>query len=163
MSFKALKKLFLNLLFRPKLSDNVKIDVLATHDLTHLTFQVVAKGEVVVSKVVDVSHKKQHQIEFAPTLSMVPSAHVVIYYITADGEIISDSLKVEFGNELRNFVSFRMINLHCGRSLIIKFPFRLTSRSLKRKQSQVIKSIFPFTQSQTLSLDCWALIRAFCC
>lgn len=89
----------------------MKIEVQSTHDLSQLTLQIVAKGEVVVSKVVDGQNKKKHQIEFIPTLSMVPTANVIVYYITKDGEIISDSLKVEFGNELRNFVRFFMNSL----------------------------------------------------
>lgn len=36
---------------------------------------------------------------------MVPNARVIIYYIRPDGEIISDTLKIEFGDELQNFVS----------------------------------------------------------
>jgi CD109 antigen len=51
-----------------------------------------------------IPNKKSFQFEFMPTLEMVPKASVIVFYITDDGEIISDSLKIEFGNELRNFV-----------------------------------------------------------
>jgi len=38
-------------------------------------------------------------------MSMLPKAQIVIYYITKDGEIVSDKVEVEFGNELTNYVS----------------------------------------------------------
>lgn len=37
---------------------------------------------------------------------MVPKAMVIVYYIRDDGEIVSDQLKIELGDELQNFVSF---------------------------------------------------------
>lgn len=37
---------------------------------------------------------------------MVPKANLIVYYIRPDGEIVSDRLKIEFDNELQNFVSF---------------------------------------------------------
>jgi hypothetical protein len=35
---------------------------------------------------------------------MLPTAFVVVYYFTAEGEIISNYVVVKFGNALRNFV-----------------------------------------------------------
>lgn len=91
--------------FRPKLSEKIKIDVLSTEKLSELTYQVVAKGDVLLSDTVSVPSEKHFQLEFQPTLPMLPKSNVVVFYITSDGEIISDSLKLEFGNELMNFVS----------------------------------------------------------
>lgn len=36
---------------------------------------------------------------------MVPNAKLLVFYITSSGEIISDSVGIEFGSDLRNFVS----------------------------------------------------------
>lgn len=36
---------------------------------------------------------------------MVPKAQLIVYYMK-DGEIISDTIDIEFGEELHNFVSF---------------------------------------------------------
>lgn len=84
--------------------------MLATKNLKQLTYLVVGKGNVIVSEIVEVPNKKDFQIEFTPSLAMVPKVSVIVYYITSDGEIISDSLKLEFGNELKNFVSlFSMV------------------------------------------------------
>ena len=87
------------------MTENIKIDVLATHPLSSLTYQVFSKGDIVVSEIVNVPNTKIFQIEFTPSMAMVPSARVIVFYITSDGEIISDSTQINFENELNNFVS----------------------------------------------------------
>lgn len=37
---------------------------------------------------------------------MAPVAHVLVYYVRDDGEIVADSLDVELEGTLQNFVSF---------------------------------------------------------
>jgi len=64
----------------------------------------MGKGDVILSEQVQVPDAKNFQITFMPSLAMVPKAYVIVYYIASNGEIISDSVDVEFGNELRNFV-----------------------------------------------------------
>lgn len=78
----------------------------ATEDLSQLTYQVVGKGDVIVSEVVKVPNTKKFQFEFTPTLAMVPKSNVIVFYIRENGEIVSDSTKIEFENELPNSVSF---------------------------------------------------------
>lgn len=106
----------INLKFsRPKQSENVKIDVISTEALAQLTYQVLSQGNVVLSETVKVPNSKTFQIEFKATLAMVPNANVIVYYITSDGEIISDSLVLEFENEMKNFVSCCNFSfLKCG-------------------------------------------------
>lgn len=94
----------------PILSQKVKIDVLATSPLKQITYQVIGKGDIVLSETVAVDDKRNFQIEFTPTLAMVPKAKVVVFYITDDGEIISDFTKIEFANELRNFINIELSN-----------------------------------------------------
>lgn len=80
---------------------------MATDNLSQLNYQVVGKGDVVKSERVQVPNAKDFQFEFKPSLAMIPKTNVIVYYITADGEIISDRVEIEFGNELKNFVSDR--------------------------------------------------------
>lgn len=86
------------------MSQKLKLDVLSIKELSQVVYQVIAKGDVVVSETITVPNKKSFKLEFMPTLAMLPKANVVVFYITDDGEIISDSLKIEFGNELRNHI-----------------------------------------------------------
>lgn len=80
--------------------------MLATEDLTNLHYRVVARGDDVLAGDFEVPSKKDFRLEFKPSLAMVPKASVIVFYIREDGEIISDSLKLEFANELNNFVRF---------------------------------------------------------
>ena len=93
----------------PKLSHVIQVEVLATHPLTMLSMLVIGKGDVIESQNFEVLNSKTYLIEFKPTFAMVPNVEVVVYYITDDGEIISDSVKIEFGNDLKNYVSFKFI------------------------------------------------------
>jgi CD109 antigen len=76
--------------------------------LNQFTYQLAGKGDVIISDVVKVPNKKNFQFDFSPTLAMIPKANVIVYYITEDGEIISDNLKIEFANELKNFVDIQV-------------------------------------------------------
>ena len=93
---------------------------------------MISKGDVILARDVKVSDKKEFQIEFTPTAAMVPKANFVVFYITDDGEIVSDSLKLEFGNELRNFVS---IFDHVRLKLPSEIYFRSTLSCQKIRQS----------------------------
>lgn len=83
----------------------MKIDVTATEKLTQLTYQILAKGSIIISDTFSVENKQQFSFEFNPTFAMVPTANIVVFYIRKDGEIISDSTKIEMKHELRNHVS----------------------------------------------------------
>lgn len=41
---------------------------------------------------------------------MIPKAQLVVYYLSHDGEIISDRVEIEFGNELINHVRVTFLN-----------------------------------------------------
>jgi CD109 antigen len=88
----------------PVLSQKVKIDVFASKPLKDLTYQVIGKADLTLSETIQVPNEKSFQIEFSPTLAMIPKAKVVVFYVTNDGEIVSDLVPIEFGNELRNFI-----------------------------------------------------------
>lgn len=51
------------------------------------------------------STKREIYFRFLATYVMAPTAHVIIYYIGNDGEIIADALDVELEGLLQNFVS----------------------------------------------------------
>jgi CD109 antigen len=87
-----------------KLSENIKVRVLASENLKELTYQVEAKGNVIVSEVLKVSEQKSFDFDIKPSLEMLPKANLIVFYITLGGEIVSDSQELEFGNELRNQV-----------------------------------------------------------
>ena len=90
---------------RPSLSDTITIQILATSEISQLTYDVIARGNLVDTKVVKFDATKEYSLNIKPQMSMLPKAQIVIYYITKNGEIVSDKVEVEFGNELTNYVS----------------------------------------------------------
>lgn len=90
---------------RPSLSDTISINILATSEISQLTYEIVARGNLVDTKVVKFDPTKNYNLNIKPQMSMLPKAQIVIFYITKDGEIVSDKVEVEFGNELTNYVS----------------------------------------------------------
>lgn len=91
----------------------MKIDVLFTDDnITDLTYHVIAKGNVVESDTIELPKAslaaKRHQIEFKPKMSMMPQAKFIVFYVTEDGELISDATDIEFEEDLENHVEIEL-------------------------------------------------------
>lgn len=91
----------------------MKIDVLFTDDnITDLTYHVIAKGNVVESDTIELPkaslNAKRHQIEFKPKMSMMPQAKFIVFYVTEDGELISDATDIEFEEDLQNHVEIEL-------------------------------------------------------
>lgn len=92
--------------FRPKLTQNIQINVQSTKEINEISYHVLsAKGDVVASDTIEILSAKSSVFEITPTIDMVPKAEIVVYYITSDGEIISDSMEIEVDDEIKKFVS----------------------------------------------------------
>lgn len=48
---------------------------------------------------------KEHTFKFLASYAMAPTAHLIVYYVKDDGELVADSLDIDLNGELRNFVS----------------------------------------------------------
>lgn len=95
----------INIFCRPRLNQDILIDVVSTEDMNFITYQVLGRGDIIISKTLFVGGQKKFNFRFLASFAMVPKANIIVYYIRADGEIISDSVKLELGNELQNYVS----------------------------------------------------------
>lgn len=91
------------------MSKNVSVEILFTDESSQLSYQILGRGDCIESKNIQFHPTKRHVIEFTPSFKMIPKAKIIFNYITSDGEIISDQIDVEFGNELVNQV--RVIEL----------------------------------------------------
>lgn len=113
--------------FSPTINQEVVVDVLTTEEMSQLTYQVMGRGDVIVSKTVPVQNSKSFTFKFLASFAMVPNAHLVVYYIRPDGEIISDQVKIEFGDELQNFVSYEneLIMMSLITTLTFEFQVKL--------------------------------------
>lgn len=86
---------------------------MATEEIRQLTYQVLGRGDVIISRTLQVANSRNFNFRFLASFAMVPKANVIVYYMREDGEIVSDQLKIEFENELQNFVScFKSFDLN---------------------------------------------------
>lgn len=71
-----------------------------------VTFQIIGRGDILMSNTIEVADKEQHTFKFLASFSMVPKATLIVYYITEKGEIVSDKSELKFASEFQNPVSF---------------------------------------------------------
>jgi hypothetical protein len=82
--------------------------VRATEKLTSFVYQVLSRGDVLISKFVSVAGQKSHVFKFLASFLMAPKADLIVYYMREDAEMVSDHTQIEFGNQLNNFVSEKL-------------------------------------------------------
>lgn len=90
--------------------------------MKYFSYQVIGRGDVVVANTIQVSNKKTYKFKFLATYVMAPTAHVVVFYLKEDGEIVADALDIELEGSLQNFVSsyiFSSDKIECKQKTII--------------------------------------------
>lgn len=92
------------------ISKNVEIEVRSNVKLDHLIYVIFGQGKV-ISKRLQVPRTTFFKFFVMPSSEMIPSAKLIVYYITWKGEIISDRTLINFDGDLRNFVSIFIIYL----------------------------------------------------
>lgn len=90
--------------FRPRINRDITVEVQSTESLRYLSYQVLGRGDIILSNSVEIPNRKSHIINFLASFAMVPKAQFVVHYIR-DYEIISDRLEIDLGEDLQNFVS----------------------------------------------------------
>ncbi|XP_053673860.1 thioester-containing protein 1 allele R1-like [Anopheles nili] len=88
----------------PQVNQDVVVEVAATIPMKHFTYQLLGRGDVLLSNTVAVPESKIHTFKFLATFAMVPRAKLVVYYIAANGDMVSDSKEITFDSELQNFM-----------------------------------------------------------
>jgi hypothetical protein len=101
------KSLHAELINQPNLHKNIKVKVTSKDKLATLFYYVVGAGKILLSKALHCRHSHESLIEFKPIDLMAPKSQLVVYYIRANGKIVSDVLELEFPYQFsNNFVSF---------------------------------------------------------
>ena len=88
-----------------QVNKDIELQINSTEPMKYFSYQVMGRGEVVVAKTVQVSNNKTHIFRFLATYVMAPTAHVVVFYVKDDGEIVADAIDIELEGSLQNFVS----------------------------------------------------------
>jgi hypothetical protein len=73
--------------------------------MDRLTYQIFGRGTLIETNTVGFESTKEYILEFMAKKSMAPRSKIIVYYISADGEIVSSILEVEVENESSSFVS----------------------------------------------------------
>lgn len=87
-----------------EINSDVNVEVQTTETVKELFYQVLGRGDIIVSGAVQVPNAKSSTFKFLATFAMVPKAQLVVYYIRADGELVSDRIDIPFSSDLANFV-----------------------------------------------------------
>ncbi|KAK9872958.1 hypothetical protein WA026_020307 [Henosepilachna vigintioctopunctata] len=85
----------------------VEVSVLCTEPMKFISYVVLGRGDVLLSKTIPVNNKKDHQFRFRALHSMVPLAHLIVSYIRDNGEMIGDTLDIEVDGVLQNFLDVK--------------------------------------------------------
>lgn len=95
--------------FRPSLNNQIQIEVQGTEILEKITYQIVGSGSVVKSSIIEVPNEsKKFEFKIMATENMAPKSYIIVYYISSEGEIISDKLEIELENELKNIIDVKL-------------------------------------------------------
>lgn len=89
----------------------VDIEIACSTNLRLVNYIVFARGKLLLSSTLNAMKSKKFSFKFLPTFEMVPLARLLAYYITEKGEMISDSIQLEFSGDLKNFVSLIFFKL----------------------------------------------------
>jgi CD109 antigen len=89
-----------------QVNQDIELEVNSTEPMRYFIYQVMGRGDVIVANTVQLADKKTHSFRFLATYAMAPTAHVLVYYVKEDGEVVADALDIELEGALQNFVSF---------------------------------------------------------
>jgi CD109 antigen len=82
------------------LNQVVRFQIGSMKKITSLSYYVVGRGNVLLSKTVAIEKKNVLVLEFESIFAMLPQCTLVVYYIADDGTIVSDQTEVVFSQEL---------------------------------------------------------------
>ncbi|XP_076755631.1 CD109 antigen isoform X1 [Xylocopa sonorina] len=92
----------------PTVDREVEIEVNSTSPLKYINYEIFGRGDILDAGSIYAQNKHTASFKFLPTYVMAPTAHVIVYYVGTDGEIIADSLDIELEGVLKNFVDIKI-------------------------------------------------------
>ncbi|XP_012262615.2 CD109 antigen-like isoform X2 [Athalia rosae] len=93
---------------KPKVNSDVVIQVNSTVPLKYLSYEIIGRGDILNADSFQVTGSVA-EFRFLATYVMAPTAHVVVYYMRDDGEVVADALDVHLDGTLQNFVDVTTI------------------------------------------------------
>ncbi|XP_018316792.1 CD109 antigen isoform X2 [Mycetomoellerius zeteki] len=93
---------------KPLVNSYVEIEVNSTAPLKYISYEILGRGDILHAGSIYVQDKYTTSFKFLATYVMAPTAHVIVYYVRTDGEVIADSLDVELTGVLQNHVDIKI-------------------------------------------------------
>lgn len=72
--------------------------------MKYFVYQIVGRGDIILSRSVDVGDNTYHTFKFLATFAMMPRAKLLIYMVV-NGEFVYDEQIIEFEENLLNKVT----------------------------------------------------------
>lgn len=94
--------------FSPEINQEISATVTSTQNMKSVTYLVMGRGDIIIAKTIPLNSVTSHTFKFLASFAMVPRAKLVVYYVTEDGEIISESSTIEFRSQFQNFLKIEM-------------------------------------------------------
>ncbi|OWF38489.1 CD109 antigen-like [Mizuhopecten yessoensis] len=85
----------------------VDFRVVSTSPIDKLIYQVFGRGSIAVSGSINGNNAKEFTFHVPMNAKMAPNAKIVVYYVRADGEIVTDSISFDVSGTFENEVSIR--------------------------------------------------------
>lgn len=73
-----------------------------------LTYLVMGRGDLIVARTIQLNCDLTHTFKFMSSFAMVPRAKLVVYFVTEDGEVVSERATIEFRSQFQNFVKIEL-------------------------------------------------------
>ncbi|KAG7209379.1 hypothetical protein KM043_015478 [Ampulex compressa] len=93
---------------KPMVNRDVEIEVNSTAPLKYISYEVLGRGDILDAGSIHAQGKYLVSFKFLARYTMAPTAHVIVYYTSDDGEVIADALDVELEGVLQNFVDIKV-------------------------------------------------------
>ncbi|KAG5334656.1 CD109 protein, partial [Acromyrmex heyeri] len=93
---------------KPMVNSYVEIEVNSTAPLKYISYEILGRGDILDAGSIYVQDKYTTSFKFLATYVMAPIAHVIVYYVRTDGEVLADSLDVELSGVLQNHVDIKI-------------------------------------------------------
>lgn len=98
--------------FSISVGDKIKIKVESNTEINYLIYKVIGGSNLIDSKIVRFSPTKEYILKIKSTPAMDSSVDVLVYYISEDGELVSDKVDVNI-DHLKNHVSNIKLEQSC--------------------------------------------------
>ncbi|XP_076646328.1 thioester-containing protein 1 allele R1 isoform X2 [Halictus rubicundus] len=92
----------------PTVNQDIEVEVNSTIPLKYINYEIFGRGDILDAGSIYVQNKLTTTFKFLATYVMAPTAHIIVYYVGTDGEVIADALDVELEGVLQNFVDINL-------------------------------------------------------